>query len=302
MASRVTKEFIVKELSKSTLYRVMNGHVKIPCPFHMETEPSLSIAISDSKVALGTWHCFGCKAKGHWNDLAEKLGLATIDRDGIKKGYKLEVDTIINDKIELFSPIAEDDLLLEPVKEKWRKFRPSFLNQFDAKLLWEDRLDDYYIYLPVTKVGDYLGHIRCKIYKESAGFKYWFNLKEKAPYPHDFYLDQDMRVVVLVEGVTDAFRLIKWGIKTQAILGNANAKLVAHELHSQMTERVIMCMDGDEAGMNFALTLADALEKEGIEVRIFDTPKGKDPDNMKKLYVKSLRSLYQRIGGELIHV
>jgi DNA primase len=43
------------------------NQLKLPCPFHEDGEPSLSV-----NLARGIWHCFGCSAKGGLLDFVQQ--------------------------------------------------------------------------------------------------------------------------------------------------------------------------------------------------------------------------------------
>ncbi|MDD2301200.1 MAG: DNA primase [Eubacteriales bacterium] len=83
---------------------------------------------------------------------------------------------------------------------------------------------------------------------------------------------------VLVEGYMDVIGLYQHGIRNVAAsLGTALTQQQARLL-KRYTEKVILCYDSDQAGIDAALRGADVLRREGLEVRILNVPQEKDPD------------------------
>lgn len=293
----LTTEFILKELQKSGSVNLKTGNAVVKCPFHDQhnTIGTLSVSLGQ-KVKHGVWNCWSCKASGTWNALANKLGLRLDTDENIDQNYS--VNTIVK------CPIYEepDESMLELVKLpkdfKWKRYDRAFLRKMKAKLLWNETVKDYYLYLPITYVYEYLGYVRCKIDATSYGPKYWFSVKNKIPYPSDYLIDQDCSTVVIVEGVSDAFRLIKNGIPAIALLGSFLTKSMIDVIESLSIEKAILCMDGDEAGRNAVFGkkgIANILDNLGIETRVLFPPEDKDPDNMPLSYIHVLKSMIKRM-------
>lgn len=288
----ISRDFVVKELSKVTRVRTGRNSLMMLCPFHADKDPSMSVSLG-GKASPGVFNCFGCGQSGSWNTLAAKLGLTQVGDSTVE----VDDDLTPSPKIEVFSPMAEEDLILEKLDEKWRGFSPKFLRQFEVKKLWEPELKDYYVYLPVSHFGEYMGHIRGKISRESPGFKYWFNLKDRMFYPYDYYLNRDTSVMILVEGVTDAYRLIKHGMAAIASLGTRFPMERGKDYLEELSvEKLIICFDGDKEGKKAAKEIASYMD-DYFDVRLFIPPKGRDPGDMPMLYINALRSLYRRLGG-----
>ncbi len=83
---------------------------------------------------------------------------------------------------------------------------------------------------------------------------------------------------VLVEGYTDVISLYQHGIHNVcASLGTALTVQQAR-LIKRYADKVVLCYDSDQAGIDAALRGADVLRQEGLYVRILNVPEGKDPD------------------------
>lgn len=293
----ITSEFVLKELQKSGSVNLKTGNAVIKCPFHEQHNPIGTLSVSlGTKVKQGVWNCWSCKASGSWNSLASKLGLR-LDTDVV------DTDTtyIVNKtKCSIYEEpdVSMLELVKLPKDFKWKRYDRSFLKRMKAKLLWNEVVKDYYLYLPITYAYEYYGYIRCKINLDSYGPKYWFSFNTKIPYPVDYLIDQNYTTVVIVEGAADAFRVLKNGIPAIALLGSFLTQPMLDIIESLAIEKVILCMDGDEAGRNAVFGkkgIANQLDKIGIETRVLFPPDGKDPDNMPLSYIHVLKSMIQRM-------
>ncbi len=299
---RLTVNFVLNELKKVG-YRIVNNQALILCPFHSDHSPSCRVSLG-GKIVVGGFHCFSCKSSGGWNALAQRLGLRTVEQ------LKLDIEDrdyffINKQKVEIYNPVDPDTLTLLPIKEKWRNYSPKFLRKFEAQRMWEDKLKDYYLFFPVNFIGDYKGYIRAKMHEESVGIKYWFNMEEKVFFPFDFIMQYNTPTIVLVEGIADALRLIKYGIPALAILGISITIFGYDLLDTLSIKSVILCLDGDINAVDAVvgknkLGLAKELSKRGYQVRVFFPPPGKDPDDMKLRYLKVIKNLIKQTGGKLL--
>ena len=307
MGVKVTKDFVINEISKAYnipgIYKLKE--LNILCPFHNDRNPSLSISLGE-KVPPGIFKCWSCGESGSWNKLASKVGLTTVDEDEFNI-YSTYWPTIKN-KIENDVSTDVDNLNLQKLTFSWRGFPKRFLHRFGGKLLWDETLNDTFIYLPINYLSDYYGYVRCKIYKDSPGPKYWFNLIQKIFYPYNMFLNIDTDTVVLVEGVTDALRLIMYGIPTLATLGTQWPTEIGVDILENLgIKKVIFCYDGDKAGYEAVIVgstnkkgYAIELTKNNFEVRVLFPPKGEDPYSMPKYYIYGLAYLFKKLKGNLL--
>ena len=98
---------------------------------------------------------------------------------------------------------------------------------------------------------------------------------------------RDLKNIILTEGYMDVVGLRAVGIDNAvASLGTA---LTAEQvkLIKKYTDRVYLCYDGDDPGINAALRAIDMLEKENLRVSVMLLPDGMDPDDVAKKYGKS---------------
>jgi len=293
----INSAFILKELSKSGTLSLKAENAVIKCPFHDQHNPIGTCSVSlGSKIKCGVWHCWSCKASGSWNTLASKLGLR-LDLNSEENDFTY---VIHNTKCSVYNEPDKSSLELSslPKDFKWKKYDRKFLKKMNAKLLWNSEVKDYYLYLPIMYAYDYYGYVRCKIMDDSFGPKYWFSIKTKIPYPCDYILENGDSTIVLVEGIADAFRLIKHGIPALSLFGLHLTPSMLNILESLAIEKVILCMDGDEAGKQAVFGkkgLASVLEKNNIESRVLFPPDNNDPDDMPMSYIYVLKSMIQRL-------
>lgn len=90
----------------------------------------------------------------------------------------------------------------------------------------------------------------------------------------------NLEEIIIVEGQTDVIALHKAGFcGTVASLGTALTVEQAR-LIKRLCEKVIICYDGDFAGVKATLRGLDILKHENLNVRVASIPGGKDPDEL----------------------
>lgn len=91
---------------------------------------------------------------------------------------------------------------------------------------------------------------------------------------------------ILVEGYMDVIGLYQFGVRNAvASLGTALTENQARLL-KRYTEKVIICYDSDEAGVNAALRGIDILREANLDVQVLHVSDGKDPDDYIKKHGK----------------
>ncbi len=89
---------------------------------------------------------------------------------------------------------------------------------------------------------------------------------------------QSVDRVIIVEGQMDVIAMHKAGFKnTVACLGTAFTVKHAKQL-KLVSSNIVVCLDGDSAGLNAANKIVDVLANEGFVVRVVKLPNGNDPD------------------------
>lgn len=300
-----TPQFVKQELNRLNVkFQKTGNSYMMLCCFHRDNKsPSLSINIDGTKVPPGSYHCFSCHASGSWNSLAQSLGL---NQWGKEKEEEVFVSKTLK---EIKEEVAETGLKLSSWDSSWRRYSPEFLKMFKVRQLTDMRTGLKYMWVPLTYSGDMHGYIRVRIAKEDKGPKYFFSPKmQKVLFPGDFLLTQRTPVLVLVEGIADAFRLIKHKIAAASILGTVLLPLMQEQLTLLGVEKVIVCLDGDSAGrratkgykLESGKRIKGVLEvarENGVKSIDFRLPKENDPDDAPIDVIRSLWKLYRSEGG-----
>lgn len=88
--------------------------------------------------------------------------------------------------------------------------------------------------------------------------------------------------IIIVEGQIDVIAMHRAGFKTTvACMGTALTKENAKEL-KKLSNNIILCFDGDTAGVKATIKSIDILKEEGVNVMVAVLPEGKDPDEVLK--------------------
>ena len=88
--------------------------------------------------------------------------------------------------------------------------------------------------------------------------------------------------IIIVEGQIDVISMHRAGFKnTVACLGTAATADHAREL-KKLCDDVVLCFDGDEAGIKATLRSIDIFKNAGFNVKIACLPSGQDPDEVLK--------------------
>ncbi len=92
--------------------------------------------------------------------------------------------------------------------------------------------------------------------------------------------------IIIVEGQMDVISLHKSGIKNAvACMGTALTHSHAKEL-KRFSDKVVVCFDGDDAGVKATLRSLEILVSTGLSVYVAELPRGMDPDEFIQKYGK----------------
>ncbi len=93
---------------------------------------------------------------------------------------------------------------------------------------------------------------------------------------------QNINYVIICEGTIDVIAMYKAGFKnTVACMGTAITSFHAREIR-KFTDKVILCLDGDNAGQNAMYKAIDVLLENGLEVKVVQLKDNLDPDEFLK--------------------
>lgn len=97
---------------------------------------------------------------------------------------------------------------------------------------------------------------------------------------------EKLNQIIIVEGQMDLIALYKSGIRNAvATMGTALTGIHAKEL-KRFCDKVVLCFDGDSAGIKATLRSIEILVKEGLDVFVMIIPNGQDPDEYVNQYGK----------------
>lgn len=328
-ASRA-EDIILRNLDRipGRINRVNSAVVMIVCPFHEDGTPSCMLNITDNeRFTTGFFRCLGCQAKGGWNLIAEKLGLDKIEEKDYRKTRMEERDKGelrkqmlgINEETEddgtrsvsldeMFCALRVGMPIPFPVEDNWRGQPGKFLAKVGAYLAFDSMDEDTVVVFPVRVNKQIVGGIKARwkkskrkdvpSYKNSYGN--WTARDGLFPYDYARKLARrkGIKWIVLVEGPRDALRLLRKGIPAVSIMGTQNWSKDKAQVIVDSGMKVLVCMDGDSAGLKARRQIRRALSPYG---RVFVFPMNEiakklglrkmDPGNMPIRYVREIKEI-----------
>jgi 5S rRNA maturation endonuclease (ribonuclease M5) len=301
------KNLILNELAALNYSPTSDKRIKIHCPFHSDSNPSLNVALAHPRLPPGSFKCFSCGEKGGWNKLAERLKLKLHDEDMSQyydksKGYEddpfkdlgLELKVTGNEQIYIRDGI--EDL---PEDFSWRGLPRQFWVDLNCAYYWDFKRDLFYIYMPMTMFGNQIGYTiaavdpKPRTPEEKIAKYQTFAQTEQAILLYDQLIP--MSTIVIVEGHFDAWRMKAFGFNVCAMIGTENwSKYKTAAILAKMPKRIILCLDGDEAGYKAGDMLNQIFFNEGIDVvyyklPLIPKPNALDPGNMPIEYIEDMR-------------
>lgn len=292
----------------------------IPCPFHMEENPSLAVSLS-----RGQFRCFGCEETGSFAKL-----IAQIDGISVKEARKLigEQRTIESamDEIEKnLAAVVQQEALKYYNVESFHKVFPRVRGTEGEKYLWSRRIKSSTMLrfdIRFAATGKWNNRVILPIYLETGQLLSWCgrsidgsqpktrkNRSSRAALYGLFELIQNQPnwmmgkykapVLFIVEGEFDAIYLQQFGYHAVAAMGTAGLTPHQRALVVKYAERVALCYDNDKAGVR-ATYGDEAKGKVGdysklrdlLPTTVVKLPKGKDPNDLSIKRVQQIFNQY----------
>jgi len=294
------ESFVIKEVAKlpTSLPATPGKHIKVLCPFHADSDPSGDINLKSDKVStkghkvgVGYFSCWSCKAHGNWNYYAEKTGLAQIV-NGEFQEEEFSHRRIPKKQVEALTVMqamhAVNVFIWEPFatysKKRWRGFSKTYLKQYEA--YFGDFLggEPCLAFIVRNRENEVIGSFGAfldpdKDKKELSFLNasgQW--IKDYGLWPMSQLPRGEIKVVWLVEGQRDALRLCRLGLPALCIFGTNNWSDTKRDMVLALgVDRVILMMDGDEAGIKATNEIAPTLRK-FVDVKICKL--GKDAEQL----------------------
>ena len=280
------------------------------CPFHNENKPSFYV------YQDGAYHCFGCGKHGTWVQYLVQTGqvqnnkeaiqyLANlagveINLNGVKGKYKELYD--FNDKVCQFfqEKLKKEHLKILGIssEEVAKVFRIGFAppGYSNSKLFPQEFLKKVglinengreilagRIIIPITEYSLIKGFVGKKINDNDDSPKYInthnSEIFEKRKILYNLNPEEIKKkdYVIIVEGYTDIFALYQAGYKSTVALMGCNIDDVQIRKIQKLTKKVLLIMDGDEAGRKATIEIARKLIENDFTVKIALLPNGMDP-------------------------
>lgn len=263
--------FIQSQLQSIPGPKKSNGNSTfILCPYHSEKTPSARVFHDN-----GFLRCYGCGVAKPYKVWSKEFGLESLGKHNlpasgnVPKGRfltnLLAAPSQSNDTAASLDDLEFHDLESDLAKQlgvsrRWRSFRTSWLSTvIGAKLTCDSNTGRHYIWLPVRVRGKLRGHILAQLRKpRDKLIPSYLNAKGQwskryGLFPMDVAValmrEKGLHTIVLVEGPRDALRLILLGIPAVSMLGTHSwTDTKSRMLELCDVERVVLMMDGDEAG------------------------------------------------------
>lgn len=273
----------------------------ICCPFHGDTDPSLSVHMQiEHGPPLGYYYCFGCGTKGRWNVLADKLNLPQIQEWKSKLTDVADYQINFNDLDDQFlggRSMSLDGLLKQmgclegqpwPENLEWRGYSGKFVNSLGGLIVNDMYNDSIAVLFPIEVHGKIIGGVKAiyerkrknqLAYVAMAGdwvkTKGWFGYAQALKLIRKYHF----KFVVIVEGPRDCMRLLQAKIPCVAMLGaSALTERKARMLLNLGVEHVIGLPDNDHGGDTMWANVKTHAKDLGVHLRKVALPRDYDEE------------------------
>lgn len=338
---RITDETIKKIIDKADIVSIISSRIKIDkkgkdyvgiCPFHDDTNPSLSVS-PDKNI----YKCFSCGAGGNVINFVKEFdhvsfveALKTVGKtvnieietsysidpnivryhslmDEVTKFYevylssthegkkaleylnKRKIDESIIKRFKIGLSSVDNDLLYRQFKSKY-----SEIDLINTGLIRSSQQGNKYFDAFKSRImfplSDFEGNIvgfSGRIYEKSEESKYMnsydnviFN-KSKILYNYKEALNdiKKLNLVYVFEGFMDVIAAYKAGINNAVATMGTAFTVEQIKAIKKVTNNIILCYDGDNAGIEATKKNINLLTSHSINVRIVLLPEGNDPDD-----------------------
>lgn len=303
------EEFFWSELHKAgdRQPKESSGSIFLRCPNPehsggMERTPSLRLRTHGHFA--GSFKCYGCGWKGHWNSIADILKLQRISAASHVDTSDIETSSLersMGMKTNISRPVVKDREIPWYKDTDWRGISGKTL--CDVKALLSINIYGFcQLRLPAFYHGKRVGHVTAQLEKPAnKAMPSYIESKnyEGTPWSEKYVLFFDYvreRVgkvsdkVFIVEGPRDALRLIENGLLAVPIMGTQKTEdaKIDNIIELNASEYVVMT-DGDAAGDMAGDVLYKKLTRRYVSTRRVNLPDGKDPFDLPDRIIKKLK-------------
>lgn len=238
-------ERLIRELAQRPVRVQGNGDLQICCPFHPDSNPSLSVSL----VKRGCWKCWGCHEKGNFSKLIMGLTGCTrvesMQRIGKAAGQNIHFQRPDSEAIAIY----------------------RYRDKHDTKTLKE--------VVRYPNRGDGSKDIRQRQPVPGGGYRW--DIQGRGPMLYNVHRLTMGGVAVVCEGEKDCDSITNLGLWGQGATrgngpvigvtsGSANSWDASLAGHLRLMNVVIM-PDDDGAGRDYAEVVKASLKADGIEYR-----------------------------------
>lgn len=270
---------------------VTSGWLELVCPFC--ADPSYHLGISDSNI----YHCWRCGSKGSIIKLIMELENISYSK-AIKELSTYYLSDLTELKIDIqkrynhnilpkeatkeFSSIHSDYLLL-------RRFNPNiFIKKYDLYACYMLGKYKYRIICPVIEDERIVNFTAMAVSGQSPKYLHCPNEEAIIPMKECLYnIDSVDKTIIIVEGVTDVWRL---GDGTVATMGIEFTSEQINVLAKREINRCFVVFDAEDLAQKKAEKLATVLSSFIKEVDIIFLRKG-DPCDLTDGQVEEIRKI-----------
>ena len=256
--------FVITQLSmySGAKKAINSGSTFVSCPYHSESTPSFRIFHSSATKSPGYGKCYGCGTSKPWNEFAPLIGLKAMEYAKPTPLFAAELRKDFGSDDQQAEELTFSDL---PSGKWWRTISTDFLIEIGAQKV-VNQWGTGFVYLPVNVLGRKRGFIKARLRKKEGAPSY-INSKgswsaECGLFLYDYVVKRfSAKVLVLVEGPRDGLRLCSLGIPAISILGTQSwSDRKSRLIELSGASHVILCMDGDCAGIKADAMIAEKLK------------------------------------------
>lgn len=206
-------------------------------------------------------------------------------KDAIEYLRKREIDEAIIKEFSIGLALPKRDGLLQLLTKK--NYKNTILNELGLTVNNYDNFMDRIIF-PLWDTNGRVVGFSGRIYRPNSSQNKYVNTKEtpifkKGQTLYNYHRAKEYarreKSIIVMEGFMDVIRAYTIGVKNVvALMGTA----MTHDqiqLLKRLSNHIILCFDGDDAGKHATLANGELLEKAGVtDIKVLPLDNGEDPD------------------------
>lgn len=283
------QQLFLNKVDRLDRIEIKQNNIRVTCPFHAgghERTPSCDILMEDKgTTSAGVVHCFGC---------GYRAGIVKFIADCLNISYRKATEWLLSvstysllEDVEDFSYLDIDTPTEESIK--WPIVSLEELKQYDNvhPYMHKRKLTDEIIEKFEVGYDPKLDAITFPLYvngqcvlvaKRRTKFKRFDmpKIDPKPIYGLDYLTDNE---VIVCESIINALTCWSYGKQAVALCGTGSTWQI-EQLNNIPQRKIILALDGDEAGRNGTKRLLKGLTNKIVTV--LKLPEGKDINDLSK--------------------